>query len=269
MMDKELLLSRRKFLLGTTGISSLAVIPIRAFAQTPTPSASPTPEIPAKPDTPVLDGDDLRARTSRSIAVKWNPVSGADRYILEYSWSSGSEELISIVPVLKLQGLVSNRTYKIRVRAVNDAGSSPWSGVFVTASRPPIPPPPFQETGTMTNVPSSIELKWNLTDFVKDLDDSSNIKVVLGREENGQITTIKTGLNIEDKHTVEKDYFNSSFRIALSCEKQNVPSLPSGQNISFWSNSFIPSSMIFAHLRFPQLLETLNISMARMRNYYG
>lgn len=268
-MDKKLTISRRDFLIGSTSVSSLFAFPIQSLSQTPTPTPSPTPDIPNIPNAPTLDGDDIKARTSTLLSIKWDPVINADSYGIEYVWSTGREELNSITSAQKFKGLAPNRTYRIRIRAINVSGISKWSGAFISATRPPTPPPPSQETITMVDLPETIDLKWDLKDFVKDIDENSNITVVLGREESNQVITLNTGLGIIDKFKVEKKYFNSSFRIALSCEKQNVPSLPSGKNTSFWSNTFVPSSMVFANLRLPQLAETRNISIARMRNYYG
>ncbi len=98
------------------------------------------PDVPTKPAPPFLYGsDDVEKEKSRGsdyLRMAWGTVSDADSYDLRVEavgvWSDVSQGF-------KVVALQPNTRYKVKLKAVNAEGESPWSDSLEIHTRPATP----------------------------------------------------------------------------------------------------------------------------------
>lgn len=120
-----------------------------------------------------------RAASSTSVYLEWTAVSGATSYDIEYTTeqryfdSSDQTTVVSGIEnnYYEKTGLASGDEYFFRVRAVNDQGSSEWSGVksVIIGKKPSAPTTWSSTTTAITGEP--LTLYW-----VHNSEDNSKMK---------------------------------------------------------------------------------------------
>ena len=110
----------------------------------------------------------IRAASSTSVYLAWNPVDTADTYDIEYTtnpdYFEGSNATTTVTGIqttkYTLTGLESGDEYYFRVRAVNDNGESEWSGIkSVIIGKKPVAPTTWSSTTTAI-VGEPLNLFW-------------------------------------------------------------------------------------------------------------
>ena len=109
-----------------------------------------------------------KAKSETSVYLEWNAVSSATSYDLEYTtkkeYFDGSDQTTTISNIefnhYEKTGLDSGEEYFFRVRAVNDKGTSAWSGVkSVVIGKAPAAPTTWSSTTTGVTG-DSVTLYW-------------------------------------------------------------------------------------------------------------
>jgi len=120
-----------RFITGPNGLSTTST-EATIFGSTPPP---PPPQPPGQPGTPSASGV-----TSNSVTLTWSASSGTvTSYQIERATGATSTSFAQVgtssTTSFTDTGLSANTTYRYRVRAVNAAGPSPYSGIVnVTTS---------------------------------------------------------------------------------------------------------------------------------------
>lgn len=100
----------------------------------------------------------VRATSETSVYLEWGSVATAKTYEIEYAekkeYFDGSDQTTTKTGIesnhFEISGLESGRTYFFRVRAVNDKGSSAWSGTSsVIIGTDPAAPTTWSSTTTV------------------------------------------------------------------------------------------------------------------------
>lgn len=101
--------------------------------------------------------DILRSTSETSVYLEWSSVATAKTYDIEYAekkeYFDGSDQTTTKTSIegnhFEISGLASGREYFFRVRAVNDKGSSAWSGIkSVIIGTDPAAPTTWSSTTT-------------------------------------------------------------------------------------------------------------------------
>lgn len=109
-----------------------------------------------------------KAGSETSVILEWAKVNSATSYDIEYTTKSGyfdsSDKTSKVTGIESLKyektGLESGQEYFFRIRAVNDAGSSEWSGIkSVIIGTDPAAPTTWSSTTTAT-VGEELILYW-------------------------------------------------------------------------------------------------------------
>jgi hypothetical protein len=213
----------------------------------------------------------VASRISNSLAVTWDIAANADSYELEISWT-GENRIFPASSPQKIEDLLSttslpifsNRIYNIRIRAVNSQGSSDWSDLLVTATAPPVPPPP-SANGSMIEVDA--KLSWNVV-LSAQVDLTNPLFVEIFRQEldgKKKILPNATSLPLQGEYVDESPLNENSYFIRLYSD---LP-LPILRNISEWSSVYSFRKQVFAKLEIPGTQGNNNLRSQMMRNYYG
>lgn len=163
-----------------TGLTNATAYEVRVRARSVTgwgPWSAPSQEIPytvpAKPATPTAMAGNVR------LVVEWRPPAANGRDIRGYhvqhcasrldcsrdtNWTPETPALLNLEAdeetgkiTHNLTGLVNGTTYRVRVRAVNDAGNGPWSN---SASGTPATLPSEPATPTLAPASGQINVQW-------------------------------------------------------------------------------------------------------------
>lgn len=222
------------------------------------------PNLPATPSVPFLMGVDDVARGVDFLLVDWHPVDEAELYDVSFAWSSGEEIRPDLTTGGRFSALLPNRNYAIRVRARNTIGSSEWSAPLQTCTRLPIPSPPSTSTSM---IQTNIDLFWAL--ILSGVDHTDPIYTQLGRvEADNTIDVIGQSLPLQGHYTDMTPAYANYYMLRLISVKTV---LPTGLNISAWSNTVLVIKGLFAKMQLPvpSLLESHHLSIDMLRRHYG
>lgn len=134
-----------------------------------------------------------RATSSTSVYLEWSPVENAKTYELEYTTkmeyfdSSDKTSTASGITTANYTktGLESGQEYFFRVRAVNDNGESPWSGVkSIILGKKPSAPTTWSSTTTVI-AGEELIFYW----VHNSADASKQVRAELEFDINGTVTT--------------------------------------------------------------------------------
>ena len=126
--------------------------------------SSPSSTMPATPS----GFTECYAKTSTSVYLKWNAVSTAESYDIEYTnkkeYFDGSDQTTTISGIettrYEKTGLENGDTYFFRIRSVNGSGKSAWSAISsVVVGKKPGAPTTWSSTTTAL-VGESLVLYW-------------------------------------------------------------------------------------------------------------
>ncbi|XP_053574653.1 LOW QUALITY PROTEIN: fibronectin type-III domain-containing protein 3A-like [Bombina bombina] len=111
----------------------------------------------------VIDNELLESSTSSTsecLAIQWKEpcCNGAD--ITGYNIEYGEKQQLTVDNITScfLQNLVPDRTYRIRIQAINSLGAGPFSQSIKAKTKPPPPNPPHLECVVFSH--QSLKLKW-------------------------------------------------------------------------------------------------------------
>uniref|UniRef100_A0AAZ3PH88 Fibronectin type-III domain-containing protein 3A n=1 Tax=Oncorhynchus tshawytscha TaxID=74940 RepID=A0AAZ3PH88_ONCTS len=121
------------------------------------------PSVPAAVMARVVDVlDDLYGLpvASGGVAVGWEPPCDHGAEISSYLIDLGERQSISVGPVTKyiIQHLQPDTSYRIRIQALNNLGSGPFSHTFKLKTKPLPPQPPRLECTAFSH--QTLRLKW-------------------------------------------------------------------------------------------------------------
>ncbi|KAM8954041.1 fibronectin type-III domain-containing protein 3A-like [Pelodytes ibericus] len=121
---------------------------------------------------------------SECLAIAWKEPCSNGSDITGYNIEYGEKQLLTVDCVTSciLQDLIPDRTYRIRIQAINSLGAGPFSQSIKAKTKPPPPNPPHLECVVFSH--QSLKLKWG--------DGSSK---ALANE------TSQYNLQMEDKHS--------------------------------------------------------------------
>lgn len=143
-----------------------------------------------------------KAMSETSVYLEWEPVANATGYEIEYTteqrYFDGSNEVTPVNGIeynhYEITGLEQGDEYFFRVRATNDKGNSPWSGVkSIVIGKTPAAPTTWSST-TTGMVGDSLTLYW--THNAEDGSTQTYAEIEITVDE---ITTTHTITTIEEK----------------------------------------------------------------------
>ena len=149
----------------------------------------------------------IRATSETSIYLAWKAAKTATTYDIEYttkqSYFNGSDQTTTVSGIefthYEKTGLETGQQYFFRVRAVNDAGHSSWSGIkSVIIGDEPGPPTTWSSTTTAV-VGEALKLYWVHNSEDNSSETSAQIELYI----NG-VKSVKTIVNTETDED-EKD----------------------------------------------------------------
>lgn len=151
----------------------------------------------------------LKALSSTSIEIKWDSVTNATSYKIEYTTdksyfdtntSAVSSVTIEVGTTAQVTGITSGSEYFFRVAAVNKTGESSWTAISsVILGKAPIAPTTWSSTTTAT-IGDPLNLYWvhNSEDGSSQTYAQLEIRVG-GSEATGTVTTIKNSTEEDEK----------------------------------------------------------------------
>lgn len=160
----------------------------------------------------------LKALTKTSVQIKWQKVTNADTYNIEYTTDKTyfdssssevkSETVDSVVTHAEITGLETGHEWFFRVNAVNDDGESAWTKIkSIVLGKAPSAPTTWSSTTTVI-AGESLTLYW----VHNSEDGSSQTYAQLELDIGGTITT-KTIKNTTDEDEKDK---TSSYAVSTS-----------------------------------------------------
>ena len=151
-----------------------------------------------------------KATSATSVRLEWDKVNSAESYEIEhatkkeYLGASNAATTVNGITTTsyEITGLTSGETYFFRVRAVNQQGSSEWTGVSsVTIGKKPAAPTTWSSTTTAI-VGESVRLYW----MHNSEDESNETKAELHITKNG-ISSTQTIVD-KDVENDENNYYD-------------------------------------------------------------
>lgn len=162
------------------------------------------------------------ALTSTSVGVYWRPVSNATGYEVEYtpirryfdSNPSGvsSVNIDSAVNHAEITGLTAGNEYFFRIRATNDKGKSPWTGIkSISIGEEPSAPTTWSSTSTAVSG-DPLTLYWVHNSADESRQTSAKLELNIG----GTVTThtITYGTCVTSSNTTAKVAKLAGFSLA-------------------------------------------------------
>lgn len=216
----------------------------------------------AKPETPSLVGDDA-GRGPTWLAVQWASVQDASNYELERRGGDAVVLSRSNVATQRLDGLIPNRRFELRVRAMVGSTWTDWSDPLVAFSRPPQPSRLSQDGVSLIQAAVASIVRWDYAPLVVGLDEASSIRVRIGRilAGGGEDTLIADTTIVGT--LVINAVAGESYRTRL------VGVAGTAENLSEWSDPLLPYFASFGALRTPGLYEGRATMIGAMVAYYG
>ena len=154
------------------------------------------------------------ASSETSVALSWSAANAAKTYDIEYAtnidYLGASNATTTITGVIGtnyiVTGLTSGETYFFRVRAVNDNGSSDWSGIKATTiGTKPEPPTTWSSTTTVISG-ESVVLYW----MHNSKDNSKERQTEIQLSINGETRAILLNISSEDESEVRSYVLNTN-----------------------------------------------------------
>lgn len=218
---------------------------------------------PATPSAPVLAGTDDLSRGSDFLSVSWNPVSGADRYEVLVSWNGGSLVVPSASPNARITSLAANRDYSVTARAGNSSGFSQYSTPLQACTRPPQPNAPLVASVSMMQL--DVNVRWDLTAFVSQLDSGSQLLVDVARVSlNGAPQIIGAARPLSG---IVLDFVTVSAEYQVRLVGNNVLA-PNGRNYSIFSLQTPILMETFGTLLSPEIIARENQNIRSLQRYF-
>lgn len=169
----------------------------------------------------------VTATSDTSILLEWDKVTAATSYDIEYATekkyldgtikeSDQTQKITGITSTnYEKTGLESGKTYFFHLRAVNDSGSSDWSGIkYVTIGKKPGAPTTWSSTTTCI-VGEDLILYW----VHNSEDGSSQVKAELVLTVDGVVQPTITVVNSTDEDEKDK---TSSYSVKTSSYSEGV-----------------------------------------------
>jgi hypothetical protein len=180
------------------------------------------------------------AASETSVMLKWESISSAETYSIEYStnrdYLEGSNSTTTIDSIKTTQyiitGLTSGETYFFRVRSTNSSGSSSWSNIASTAiGTKPIAPTTWSSTNTAI-VGEPLKLYWihNSEDGSKEKRAQLELTI-----DNIPMTIPLTNQSTEDEVTTTEYSFNTSSLVEGATIKWRVRTAGITNELGEWS----------------------------------
>lgn len=211
----------------------------------------------------------VTSRSSTEIKVDWDGVSTATSYEIQYTTKQRyfdsnpdevqSKSIESNVSHAEITGLETGQTYYVRVRAINDAGSSAWGGYnqkketwpYVTIGVKPGPPTTWSSTTTGI-VGEKINLYW----VHNSLDNSNETSAELELTIDGTTKTL----------TIEKSSSHSDEISVFEIDTNANVINPANNTTAFSKNVFRDGAKISWRVRTAGVLESQYGSWSTKRN---
>lgn len=172
----------------------------------------------------------LKSRVVRgTVQISWDRVSadGSIRYLVETRPKTKGCDTRRTV--CKISSMRANRSYKVRVRAENEAGAGPWSKRVTVPRR--------TTTGSTPNRPSSPTSESEKPKPVfrsKSIASVDPAAVLCPRDSAGAEAPIPTGTAIGDG-------FNNSLLFAQACDGQGAAAIATGYAGGGMTDWYLPS----------------------------
>lgn len=156
-----------------------------------------------------------KAKTETSVWLEWKSVSGATSYDIEYTTEKRYFDTADDTTILsgiesckrEITGLDSGDQYFFRLRSVNDAGHSAWSGIkSVTIGTIPIEPTTWSSTTTVI-VGEPVTLHWIHNSEDESAQTGAQVEITVKRSDTDPGTTSTYTMNTEDEDDDEKTMY--------------------------------------------------------------
>lgn len=170
-----------------------------------------TPETPSEITTIRAEADDGVQQVT-SVYLEWSAVSTADTYDIEYTTDkkyfdiSGNPTSVTGIKTTSyiVSGLTTGDEYFFRVRAVNEAGESKWSGIkSVVIGSTPAAPTTWSSTTTAT-VGEDVILYWVHNSEDGSSQKNANVELILDEGTESEVSVSVTIKNLTDAENKDK-----------------------------------------------------------------
>lgn len=157
----------------------------------------------------------LEAKSENSVYLEWSSVTGATFYDVEYTtelrYFDKADDTTTVSDIKdtcrEITGLESGDEYFFRVRAGNDSGRSPWSGVrSISIGTIPIAPTTWSSTTTAI-VGEPITLNWIHNSEDGSAQSSAKLEIIVKQSKTDPGTTLRPIVNTEGQDDDEKTMF--------------------------------------------------------------
>lgn len=148
-----------------------------------------------------------KAKSKTSVYLEWKAVANAETYDVEYAtrkdYFDNSDQTTTKTGIefnhFLVEGLETGKEYFFRVRAINEAGKSGWSGIkSVAVGTTPTPPTTWSSTTTVM-VGEELNLYWVHNSEDGSVDRSANLELIIG----GKKTTVKIDNPVSEDEKLE------------------------------------------------------------------
>lgn len=199
---------------------------------------------------------ECRANSETSVYLEWGAVNNATSYDIEYTtkkeYFDGSDQTNTVTGITFIHyvktGLETGREYFFRVRAVNDHGSSAWSGIkSVIIGKTPASPTTWSSTTTAITG-ESLTLYW-----VHNAEDGSTqtyAEIELYIDGVKETHTINSTTEVDDKKTssycIDTSAYVEGSKIKWRVRTAGVTKKYSDWSIQRTVDIYAPPTLIFS-----------------------
>lgn len=161
------------------------------------------------------------SRGVSSLGLAWsggaNYDATTDRFEVELNWPGGGT-IVAAASVRHLcEGLVANRTFRIRVRTVRGGEASNWSAPVALSTRLPAPPAPV----FVPVAPAGSLAHWSI--FAVEFDGKAETTVVVWRRADSEEIVVAQGLGLEASLILPDELAGAFYSLQLRCAKADFP----------------------------------------------